>query len=140
MKARIRVITGPMSGQTIDLSDGTLLIGREADCRVRLPCDFVSRHHCALQLTDLTLRIRDLGSKNGTYVNGRRIGTSESILLQDDLVAVGTTSFLIDLVQALAPLPDTRLCDTGTVDADPAPQKPPEKVQESGERVDRATD
>ncbi len=140
MKARIRIITGPMSGQTIDLSDGILLIGREADCQVRLPCDFVSRHHCALQLADLTLRIRDLGSKNGTYVNGRRIGTSESILLQDDLVAVGTTSFLIDLVQQLVPLPDTRLCDTGTVDADPAPPKPEEKVQESDECVDRATD
>ena len=140
MKARIRVITGPMSGQTIDVFDGTLLIGREADCQVRLPCDFVSRHHCALQLADHTLRIRDLGSKNGTYVNGRRIGTRESILLQDDLVAIGTTSFLVDLVLEVVPLPDTRLCDTGTVDADPNSVKPEEKAEESDECVDRTTD
>jgi len=129
-----------MSGQTIDLSDGTLLIGREPDCQLCLPCDFVSRHHCALQLTGLTLRIRDLGSKNGTYVNGRRVGPNESILLQDDLVAVGTTSFLIDLVEQLAPMPDTRLCDTGTVNADPAPPKSPEKIDKPDECVDRATD
>jgi pSer/pThr/pTyr-binding forkhead associated (FHA) protein len=140
MTARIRIITGPMSGQTIDLCEGTLLIGREEDCQLRLPCDFISRHHCALQLADLTLRIRDLGSKNGTYVNGRRVGTSEAVLLQDDLVAIGTTSFLIDLVEQMADLVDTRLCQTGTVDAGPAPPKPVEEVQEPDKCGDRATD
>jgi pSer/pThr/pTyr-binding forkhead associated (FHA) protein len=148
MKARIRIISGPLAGQTIDLSDGTLLIGREEDCQLRLTCDFLSRRHCALELSDLTLRIRDLGSKNGTYVNGRRIGSNEEILLHDDLVAVGTMSFLIDIAHERQPeLIDTRGCDTGTISSDPAPpaqpeqiQTPPEQIPKPDQCADRATD
>jgi pSer/pThr/pTyr-binding forkhead associated (FHA) protein len=64
---------------------------------VRPDSEFVSRHHCALLLDDYTVRIRDLGSKNGTFVNGRRLAAGETILLQDDVVAIGVISFLIDL-------------------------------------------
>jgi pSer/pThr/pTyr-binding forkhead associated (FHA) protein len=141
MKARLRIISGPLAGQAIDLSDGTLLIGREEDCQLRLTCDFLSRRHCAIELNDLTLRIRDLGSKNGTYVNGRRIGPNEEILLHDDLVAVGTMSFLIDIAHERQPeLIDTRGCDTGTISADPALPAPPEQIPKPDQCADHATD
>ena len=45
MKARIRMVNGPLTGQTVEI--GTrLLVGREADCDLRPPGEFVSRHHC----------------------------------------------------------------------------------------------
>jgi pSer/pThr/pTyr-binding forkhead associated (FHA) protein len=51
-------------------------------------------------LDDYTLRIRDLGSKNGTFVNGRRIGSGDTILLQDDAVSIGEMKFMIDFNQS----------------------------------------
>jgi pSer/pThr/pTyr-binding forkhead associated (FHA) protein len=104
MDARIRVVDGPLSGETIEVRGGKLFIGREEDCHLRPNSEFVSRHHCALLLDDYTLRIRDLGSKNGTFVNGRRIGSAETILLHDDVISIGETTFLIDLNHSTAPM------------------------------------
>jgi FHA domain len=95
--ARLRVVKGPFSGETIRMPRGKLLIGREKDCQLRLDSDSVSPHHCVLLLDEYALRIRDLGSKNGTIVNGIRIGTHESILLHDDTVSIDQLTFEIDL-------------------------------------------
>jgi pSer/pThr/pTyr-binding forkhead associated (FHA) protein len=97
MDARLRILSGPHAGELIQIRRGKLLIGREEDCLLRPDSEFVSRHHCVLLLDDYTLRIRDLGSKNGTFVNGRRIGTSETILLHDDMISIGEMIGQIDL-------------------------------------------
>ena len=56
----------------------TCLIGRGEDCSPRLPNDehhrSVSRHHCMVDINPPDVRIRDFGSRNGTYVNGVKIG------------------------------------------------------------------
>lgn len=56
----------------------TCLIGRGEDCSPQLPNDehhrSVSRHHCMLDINPPDVRIRDFGSRNGTYVNGIKIG------------------------------------------------------------------
>jgi predicted component of type VI protein secretion system len=103
MDARLRILSGPHAGEVIQIQRGKLLIGREEDCQLRPDSEFVSRHHCVLLLDDYTLRIRDLGSKNGTFVNGRRIGTSETILLHDDMISIGEMIGQIDLSQVPVP-------------------------------------
>jgi pSer/pThr/pTyr-binding forkhead associated (FHA) protein len=54
------------------------VVGRAPDCDIQLPQDLrhadVSRHHCLLDIDPPTIRVRDLGSRNGTYVNGLKIG------------------------------------------------------------------
>jgi pSer/pThr/pTyr-binding forkhead associated (FHA) protein len=133
MNARIKVLAGPLTGQTIPIRGAKLLIGREEDCHLRPESEFISRHHCAFLLDDYTLRVRDLGSKNGTFVNGRRIGAGETILLHDDVVAIGEMSFRIELGQpqekeAEAPLPEARgtsLPEGDTALADVPPVIPP---------------
>jgi len=54
------------------------VVGRAPDCDIRVPPDHmhvdVSRHHCVLDIDPPVIRIRDLGSRNGTYVNGVQIG------------------------------------------------------------------
>jgi pSer/pThr/pTyr-binding forkhead associated (FHA) protein len=102
MDATLRVLSGPHSGETIAIRRGKLLIGREEDCHLRPESEFVSRHHCVLLLDDYTLRIRDLGSKNGTFVNGRRVGSGETILLHDDTISIGEMIGQIDLTPAAA--------------------------------------
>jgi pSer/pThr/pTyr-binding forkhead associated (FHA) protein len=89
MHAKLKVLSGPASGATIPVLHGKLLVGREEDCQVRLESEFVSRHHCVLLMDDYTVRIRDLGSKNGTFVNNNRVGTHETILSSGDIVSIG---------------------------------------------------
>jgi pSer/pThr/pTyr-binding forkhead associated (FHA) protein len=54
------------------------IVGRSEDCDIRAPMDMlhvdVSRHHCMLEIDPPHVRVRDLGSLNGTYVNGKKIG------------------------------------------------------------------
>jgi serine/threonine-protein kinase len=53
-------------------------VGRASDCDIALPATVlnqdVSRHHCAFEFDPPSIRVRDLGSLNGTYVNGEMIG------------------------------------------------------------------
>jgi predicted component of type VI protein secretion system len=120
MDARLKILTGPMSGQMIAMPAGKLIIGREDDCHLRSTSEFVSRHHCVLLLDEYTLRIRDLGSQNGTFVNGRRIGRGDLILLHGDAVSVGDLEFHIDCDQAMPE--DPRL----------GSEKPPAALQGTG--------
>jgi len=90
MDARLKVLSGPGSGETIPVLHGKLLIGREQDCQLRLESGLVSRQHCVLMLDEYTLRVRDLGSKNGTYVNGRRISSGQMVLLHGDIVSIAS--------------------------------------------------
>lgn len=52
------------------------IIGRAEDCDIQIPGSHedVSRHHCCLEVEPPTIRVRDLGSRNGTYVNGQLVG------------------------------------------------------------------
>jgi|SRR5579875_620736 pSer/pThr/pTyr-binding forkhead associated (FHA) protein len=73
------VTRGPLAGQKFVFTEETsCIIGRSRDCTIPLPQEVehldVSRHHCLLEIEPPSLRIRDLGSLNGTYVNGRKIG------------------------------------------------------------------
>ena len=60
----------------------TCVIGRGEDCTLRLPNDevhrSVSRHHCMLDINPPAVRIRDFDSRNGTFVNGVRVGQHDS--------------------------------------------------------------
>lgn len=70
---------GPFAGRTFVFTEPTSCpVGRSRDCTISLPPEAehldVSRHHCVLEIAPPAIRIRDLGSLNGTLVNGRKIG------------------------------------------------------------------
>lgn len=122
MRASVTVLSGPFAGKTLAVNHGKLLIGREVDCHLRPESPLVSRHHCVLLLDDYTLRVRDLGSTNGTFVNGRRVGVAEMVLLQGDTVTVGDIAFQVDLnsqpAEVAAPALPQLLEATGVFDGD----------------------
>jgi len=101
MNAHLRVLVGDSVMETIEVPQGELVIGRETDCQLQRDSPFISRHHCVLLLDEDMLRIRDLGSKNGTFVNGRRIAGAETVLQDGDLVSVGEIVFEVSLVQQM---------------------------------------
>ncbi|NUN52273.1 MAG: FHA domain-containing protein, partial [Planctomycetaceae bacterium] len=73
--------------------DGDVVIGREADCRVILQDDLVSRHHARVSLHQGRVLVKDLGSTNGTTVAGARI--KEQILKPGQSFTVGRTVFTV---------------------------------------------
>ena len=99
MKAKLLVIQGRPQGKALFFPDGEYVIGRGAECHVRPNSDWVSRQHCLLRVTRDDLFLRDLGSRNGTLVNGERL-VGERRLDQGDLVQVGPLVFQVDLEPA----------------------------------------
>src|SRR5882762_2636141 len=93
-QVELKVLEGRQQGKTIPLNVRQFLIGREQDCHLRPNSDLVSRHHCVFTLDDFALRLRDLGSTNGTIVNGERI-QGQVVLKAGDQVSVGKLSFEI---------------------------------------------
>jgi serine/threonine-protein kinase len=75
MQVKLRVISGPQTGRvfTFDQHE-TFIIGRSEDAHFCLPQDrYFSRHHCILEIAPPQCFLRDLGSLNGTFVNGVRV-------------------------------------------------------------------
>ncbi len=118
MQVNLRVLAGPYKGRvfTFDQHD-TFLIGRTDDAHLSLPDDrFFSRHHCLLEIDPPRCFLRDLGSTNGTFVNGLRVG--EAFLKHGDQIQGGESILLVE-VSALGPG-----SDHSTVLNHPSPTQP----------------
>ena len=81
------VTDGPRRGMHWDLTEGTSEAGRSPDAAMFLDDITVSRHHAAFAVTEGVLTVQDLGSTNGTYVNGERVAVAT--LSPGDEVIVG---------------------------------------------------
>ncbi|MGD1716101.1 protein kinase domain-containing protein [Dapis sp. BLCC M172] len=78
-QVKLTIIQGSMIGKEFIFEERTIcIIGRHKDCHPRLPNDekhrTISRYHCILDINPPDARVRDFGSRNGTYVNGQKIG------------------------------------------------------------------
>jgi pSer/pThr/pTyr-binding forkhead associated (FHA) protein len=78
------------AGLAAELAGGVIMIGRGADCQLILEDDYVSTRHARVVSTPNGIYVEDLGSTNGTYVNGQRITAPTTITLADT-VRIGKT-------------------------------------------------
>lgn len=92
LSAELKVVGGKHAGEVIPLNRQKFLIGREQDCQLRPNSEMVSRHHCVFSVDDYSVRLRDLGSTNGTLVNGERI-QKDVVLAAGDHVVIGNLEF-----------------------------------------------
>src|SRR5579864_7699245 len=90
MRAQLLPLEG---GPAIELAKELTLIGRTEGCDVRLEHKSVSKMHCVIVKTDGLLLLRDLGSTNGTRVNGQRV--RRAALLPNDQVSIANYKFRV---------------------------------------------
>ena len=91
-RAILVAIAGPATGDTFRIDELEAVVGREEGNSVALPDPSVSRRHCALRRTDSGWTVHDLGSFNGTFLNGEPV--REAALQDGDRVRAGETEFL----------------------------------------------
>jgi predicted component of type VI protein secretion system len=106
MGTKLVIASGKSAGKAIAVKREKLLIGRADECDIRPLSDEVSRRHCAVRIEPDVVWVEDLGSRNGTFVNGQRIAEKTKVY-DDDLIKVGALELRVA---------------GGTVRADAAPQ------------------
>src|SRR5499426_39182 len=97
MRVTLRVLEGPYRGRDFSFDHhDTFLIGRSDNAHLYLPDDrFFSRHHCLLEISPPRCFLRDLGSTNGTFVNGQRV--PEAFLKSGDRIQGGRTVLQVEV-------------------------------------------
>jgi DNA-binding NtrC family response regulator len=101
-RVSVRVVSGPAAGTTALLEGGTLVLGASHDADVRVLDPSVSRLHVELQHLGEGVRIRDLGSTNGTYVGTARI--EAMVLVPPAEIRIGRAR--VELLPADLPVPE----------------------------------
>ena len=85
---RLLVLRGEQRGRLLSFRPGVVLIGHGPECHVRSRSELVSRQHCLLHAGPRGALVRDLGSANGTLVNGRRL-LGDRTLRDGDRIQLG---------------------------------------------------
>lgn len=100
MQVNLKVVAGPYLGRIFSFTQhDSFLIGRSPDAHLYLPEDrFFSRNHCLLEINPPHSFIRDLGSTNGTFVNG--IQVKEAFLKNGDQIRGGETILVVEVTTA----------------------------------------
>jgi len=102
MQVKLKVVTGSHAGLEIAVSGEKFLIGRSDSCNLRPKSESVSRKHCILVTRDNRLLVQDLMSRNGTFINEKRLPTDKAKVLQSgDTLRVGKLEFEVVIEHGL---------------------------------------
>lgn len=140
--------------QVFRLRKAETIVGRRQGCELRIPSETVSRRHCRLTFRDDILRVEDLGSVNGSFINGERVAGAK-VVRPGDRLTVGSISFRVqyqltqaaidrllkeeeeeiptpEVIEVVEPVqqkaPVAPVADEETVDVELAPPEKPKKV------------
>ncbi len=110
MRVRLLVVQGNPKGKQLVFPPGDYYFGRGAECQVRPNSAMISRQHCLLRIGDKGVSVRDLGSRNGTLVNGALID-QEQPLRTGDQIQIGPLVFELVLEESRTPPPSVLISD-----------------------------
>lgn len=101
MVTKLIVASGKSAGRAITIKRNRLLIGRSEECDIRPLSEDVSRRHCAVIVGPAAVWVEDLGSRNGTYVDGVRISAKTQVA-DGAVIRVGTLELKVSCTDAAA--------------------------------------
>jgi len=117
MAIQLQVVLGKQRGKYLNFVPGEFVFGRGPECHVRPNSELVSRQHCMLMVSKDLVSIRDLGSANGTLVNGRRV-REEQPLFDGDRIQLGPLVLLVKIANTelkMDTVTDSSLFDKDTL-------------------------
>lgn len=128
MNVKLHVFKNDGTSKEVPLKPGSYLIGRGKDAALRIPLPSVSREHCVLTVDGDHLKVKDLGSSNGTFLNRERI--TEATLNPGDSLAVGDLTIVVQIngVPATVAAPGAPSAGSGEssmMDTPPEPTRSP---------------
>ena len=100
MQVQLKVVGGKQSGQLISINRPKFMIGRADDCQLKSKNELISRYHCVLLVEEGYVGVRDLGSRNGVFVNGEKID-QETELRNGDRLTIGPLEFEVVISVAM---------------------------------------
>lgn len=106
------------SKKNFSLPSNITIVGRRHDCDLCIPLMVVSRRHCNLSQNNESLKVRDLDSRGGTFLNGKRI--SEATVQAGDYLTIGPLTFLLQIDGE-----PKKIVPPQQPKTTPAPKKPP---------------
>lgn len=136
MKVKLKVMRGKSAGKEIPIPAPRFLIGRSNDCHLRPKSDSISRNHCTIMTRDNQVWVRDLNSRNGTFVNGERI-TEEEEVRDGDQLQIGKLEFVVVVKAgkkaAEVPAEKAKQADLGQAELGQADTDQPDPALAAGE-------
>ena len=95
-RPELLITSGPMSGTRFEVGAGGVRLGRSSSNDVHIPDEELSRNHCLFEQSgEAGIRITDLASANGTFVNGEQLGSDSRELKGGDTIEVGSTKICV---------------------------------------------
>lgn len=96
MQVKLKVLSGSHSGREIAINTEKFLVGRSEQCQLRPKSESVSRKHCIIVRREGKVLIQDLKSRNGTFVNEKRLPPDRAkVLKPDDALRIGKLEFQV---------------------------------------------
>lgn len=97
MDYQLVVTRGRSASTVVNLVDGVTTAGRQDECQLRIKSSQVSRQHCQFYEKNGMLLVKDLGSSNGTFLNGKKID-GQRVLEPGDEVTIGPIKFKVQKI------------------------------------------
>lgn len=138
----LQVVRGRSATTTLRLADGVTTLGRHDDCLIRIKSSQVSRRHCEILEIGGKLVVRDLGSSNGTFVNGKRVLGQQPLKPGDEVTVGAVTLRVVPLGRqdaAAQAVPASKPGDTAVVDAVPVEAEDDEEFEIAFDEDDAPT-
>lgn len=105
MQVVLRIVNSKSNVRQLRLKSETTTIGRGAGCQLKVVSDQISRRHCQIVIRDERVTIQDLGSVNGTYVDGQQIPPHSDVALESGTrVELGSLQFVVEILSNETPL------------------------------------
>jgi len=143
MKLSLVVAQGVHLGKVIPIPVSQFVIGRDENCQLRPSSPAVSKKHCGLFVKGQQVFAKDMGSTNGTFVNGKQIA-GETEIRDGDYLKIGPLEFTVRLDTNATPAPaikiDAKAAGAKTPETPKAPEPLPEPDHEQMAALLLATD
>ena len=126
MDIKLISITPKGTRKEFALTDSVTVLGRQPDCTLQVQLPEISRRHCELRMENKTVVVNDLGSANGTFVNGQKVRRQE--LKPGDVISLAEAiKFLVQIDGTPLQVDESKL-RTGAGSTDVMPSPVPKKA------------